>query len=102
MRPCQQDHGVDVVSVHVRKDAGCGLGQRVRGSLFIVLCFDPAHHPKTSNVVKLNGLEPEEAQVGEADPIAAILVASEAISATASTLLFSTILAIPVTALPRR
>ena len=77
MRPRQQDHRIDMVSVHVREDAGRGLGQRVRGSLFVVPRLDPAHHAKATDVVEIDGLEPEEAEVGEVDPVAAILVASE-------------------------
>ncbi len=77
MRPGQQDHRIDMVSVHVREDARRGLGQRVRGSMFVVLGLDPSHHAKASDVVEIDGLEPEEAEVGEVDPVAAILVASE-------------------------
>ena len=77
MRPGQQDHRIDMVSVHVREDAGRDLGQWIRSSLFVVLRLDPTHHAKASYIVEINWLEPEEAEVGEVDPVAAILVASE-------------------------
>src|SRR5438067_312076 len=77
MRPCQQDHRIHMISVHVREDAWRGLRQRVRRSMFIIVCLDPSHHSKASNVVEIDGLEPEEAEIRKVDPVAAILVASE-------------------------
>src|ERR1700761_985024 len=66
-----------MISVHVSEDAGCGLGQRVRGSVFVVLGLDPSHHAEAPDVVEIDGLEPEEAEIGKIDPVAAILVACE-------------------------
>src|ERR1035441_9470286 len=73
----QQDHRIDMIGVHVREDAGRGLGQRVRGGLFVVPGPDPAHHAETPDVVEIDGFELEEAEICEVNPVAAILVASE-------------------------
>src|SRR5258708_1985245 len=43
--------------------------------MFVVVCLDPSHHSKASNVVKIDWLEPEEVEVREVYPIAAILLA---------------------------
>src|SRR5258707_11000441 len=52
--------------------------------MFVVVCLDPSHHSKASNVVKIDWLEPEEAEVREVHPIAAILVASQVFLPNAS------------------
>ena len=77
IRACDQDHRIDVIGVHVREDAGRGLGQRVRCSMFVVPSLDPSHHAKTTHIVEVDGLEPEEAEVGEVYPVAAIFMASK-------------------------
>ena len=73
-----------MIGVHVSEDAGRGLGQRVGGSMLVVSCLDPSHHAKAANVVEVDGLEPEEAEVGEVNPVAAILMASEVFLANVS------------------
>ena len=45
--------------------------------MFVVVCLDPSHHAKASNVVKIDGLEPEEAEVREVHPGTAILVTNQ-------------------------
>src|SRR3981189_1027566 len=77
MRPGQQDHRIDMISVHVGEDAGRVLGQRVRGRVFVVLGLDPTHYAKAPDVVEIDWLEPEEAEIGKVNPVAAILVASQ-------------------------
>ena len=66
-----------MICVHVSEDAGRGVGQRVRGCVFVVPDIDSAHHAKTTDVAEIDGLEPEEAEIGKVNPVAAILVASE-------------------------
>src|ERR1039458_4026401 len=66
-----------MVSVHVREDVRCGLGQWVRGGLFVVPGLDPAHHAEAADVIQIDGLKPEETEIGEVYPVAAILVASK-------------------------
>src|SRR5258708_20206501 len=73
----EQDHRIDMVSVHVSQNARGGLGQRVRGGLLVVSCLNPSHHAEAPNIVEVDGLEAEEAEVGEVDPVTAILVASK-------------------------
>jgi hypothetical protein len=45
--------------------------------VFVVPGINPSHHAKASDVVKIDRLEPEEAEVREVDPVPAILVASQ-------------------------
>jgi len=52
-------------------------GQRVRGSVFVVLGLDPSHYAKAPDVVEIDGLEPEETEVGEVYPVAAVFMASK-------------------------
>jgi len=66
-----------MISVHVCGDARRGLGQRVRGRVFVVPGLDPTHYAKAPDVVEIDGLEPEEAEIGKVDLVAAILVASQ-------------------------
>ena len=66
-----------MVSVHVGEDAGCGAGQRIRSRILVVSCLDPSHHAKAAHVIKVDGLEPEKTEVGEVDPVTAVLMASK-------------------------
>ena len=66
-----------MIGVHVSEDAGRGFGQRVRCSMFVVSSLDPSHHAKATHIVEVDGLEPEEAEVGEAYPVAAVFMASK-------------------------
>jgi hypothetical protein len=66
-----------MIRVHVGKDARRGIGQWVRGGVFVVSCIDPTHYAKATHVIEINWLKQEEAEVGEADPIATILMARE-------------------------
>src|ERR1700744_5879361 len=75
--PCQQDHRVDVIGVHVSEDAGRGFGQRVRCSTLVVSRFNPSHYAKTTHIIEVDRLEPEEAEVGEIYPVAAVFMASK-------------------------
>ena len=45
--------------------------------MFVVPGLDPTHYAKAPDVVEIDGLEPEEAEIGKVDPVAAILVASQ-------------------------
>ena len=63
-----------MVSVHVGEDARCGANQRIRSRILVLSCLDPSHHAKAPHVVKVDGLEPEKTEVGEVDPITAVLV----------------------------
>lgn len=73
----EQEQGVLVVGVEVREDVWrggrerVGLGERVFGSL------NPAHDAETADVVELDGLDAEEVEVGELDPVTAAGVAGE-------------------------
>jgi hypothetical protein len=54
------------------------------GRLVRSLLPQPIHHTKASNVVDVDGLESEEAEIGEVNPVAAILVASQVVLPNAS------------------
>jgi hypothetical protein len=41
----------------------------------VVFSLDPSHHAKTTRIVEVDGLEPEEAEVDEVYPVAAIFMA---------------------------
>jgi hypothetical protein len=56
--------------------------------LLVVFRMDPSHHTKSTNIVEVDGLEPEEAEVGEVDPVAAILVTSQVVLSNAGYILF--------------
>src|ERR1700761_7177047 len=75
MRPSQQNHRINMVSVHMGEDAGREFSQRVRRSKPVVFCRDPSHHAKATDIVKVNRLKAKEAKVREVDPVAAVLMA---------------------------
>src|ERR1700722_11248936 len=74
MRPSQQNHRINMVSVHMGEDAGREFGQRVRSSKLVVFCRDPSHHAKATDIVKIDRLKAKEAEVGEVDPVAAVIM----------------------------
>src|ERR1035437_6893288 len=77
-----------MISVHLHEDGGCGLSQRVRYGMSVVPGLDPAHHPEATDVVDIDRLETEEAEVGEIHPIPAILMASEVLLSNGSKIVF--------------
>src|ERR1039458_9396231 len=77
-----------MIGVHVHEDGGCGLSQRVRFGMSVVPGLDPAHHPEATDVVDIDRLETEEAEVGEIHPIPAILMASEVLLSNGSKIVF--------------
>jgi len=66
-----------VVGIHVSEDAGRDLGQRVRNGMLVVRCLDPPHYAEAADKIDVDWLEPEEAEIREIAPVAAILVASK-------------------------
>src|SRR5450631_4533953 len=88
MRPRQDDHRIDVVSVYVSKDAGSDVGQRVRGSILVFCCLDPSHYTKAANIIEVDWLKPKEAEVGKVHPVVAILVTSEILLSNRTYLMF--------------
>jgi hypothetical protein len=52
--------------------------------VFVVPGLDPTHHAEAPDVVEIDGLKPEKAEIGKVDPVAAILVASQVSLTSAS------------------
>ena len=60
-----------------RENAGRYTGEGIGSSMVVVARLDPPHHAKATNIVEIDGLEPEEAEVGEIDPVTAIFMAGK-------------------------
>jgi len=73
----EEDHRVDVVGVYMGEDAGGRRGERVGGGGGVDLCRDPAHDAEAADIVEVAGLDAEEGEVLEVDPVATVLVTVE-------------------------
>jgi hypothetical protein len=83
-----------MISIHVSENDGRGVGQRVRGRVFVFTDVDPAHHAKATDVIEINGLEAEEAEIGKLNPVAAVFVASEILLSNGSNIMFGDLIII--------
>jgi hypothetical protein len=73
----EEDEGVGVVGVHVREDAVGGVGEGVGLGEGVIGGGDPTHDAEATDVVDVNGVETEEGEVVEVDPVVAVGVGLE-------------------------
>jgi hypothetical protein len=66
-----------VIAIHVRGDAGRGIGQRIRERGLVAGRLDPVHRPEAADEVDVGEVEAPESEILEVDPVDRVRMAGQ-------------------------